>query len=142
MKVLLDTDILSEVMKGRNPEVQRTAQQYLSLFGRLTISSVTITEVVKGFQKTRDERRLLSFLEFLEQNDTLPLGIKEAAHAGRIVGDLERQGIPIGHMDPLIAATALVHQMPLVTGNTRHFIRIRELGYPLILQNWREAPHG
>ena len=142
-EVLLDTDILSEVLKGRDPEVMRNAKNYLSLFGRLTISSVTITEVVKGFQLTRDERRLQSFLESLENNETLPLGISEAALAGRIMGDLIRKGIPIGHMDPLIAATAIVHDLPLVTGNTKHFNRIIELGYPLQLQNWREAlPNG
>ncbi len=141
MKALLDTDILSEVLKGRDPQVQRTAQQYLSIFGRLTISSVTIAEIVQGFQKARDERRLESFISSLEQNETLSLGIPEAALAGRIMGDLLRFGIPIGQMDPLIAATAMVNNLPLVTGNTRHFTRIIDLGYPLELQNWR-LPNG
>jgi tRNA(fMet)-specific endonuclease VapC len=114
MKAILDTDILSEVLKGRNPEVMRNAQMYLSSFGRLTISSVTISEVVKGFQITRDERRLQSFIESLENNETLPFGIPEASLAGRIMGDLIRNGTPIGHIDPLIAATAIVHNLPLV----------------------------
>ena len=42
--------------------------------------------------------------------------------------------------DPLIAAIALQAQLPLVTGNTKHFARIQDLGYPLQLANWRETP--
>ena len=51
--------------------------------------------------------------------------------AGRIAGDLERTGHPIGLADPMIAAIALTHGLELVTGNTAHFQRIQQLGYPL-----------
>jgi tRNA(fMet)-specific endonuclease VapC len=57
--------------------------------------------------------------------------------AGRISGELERIGRPIGVADPMIAAIALVNGLDLVTGNTGHFQRIQELGYPLTLVNWR-----
>jgi tRNA(fMet)-specific endonuclease VapC len=140
-KVLLDTDILSEVMKAKNLEVQRNANQYLEFFGRFTVSVITITEIVRGFQKSQEEQRLRSFIAFLEENNILQLGVEEAALAGKIAGDLERTGKSIGHMDPFIASTAIIHKMPLVTGNARHFVRVVELGYPLELQNWR-IPNG
>jgi predicted nucleic acid-binding protein len=57
--------------------------------------------------------------------------------AGRIAGDLERVGQPIGRADPMIAAIALEHGLELVTGNTAHYQRIEQLGYPLTLVNWR-----
>jgi tRNA(fMet)-specific endonuclease VapC len=37
----------------------------------------------------------------------------------------------------MIAAIALVHGLELVTGNTAHYQRIQNLGYPLIPVNWR-----
>jgi tRNA(fMet)-specific endonuclease VapC len=37
----------------------------------------------------------------------------------------------------MIAAIALTHGLELVTGNTSHFQRIQQIGYPLILANWR-----
>jgi len=37
----------------------------------------------------------------------------------------------------MIAAVALVHGLELVTGNTAHYQRIQQFGYPLILANWR-----
>ena len=57
--------------------------------------------------------------------------------AGRIAGELERIGQPIGTADPMIAAIALHHGLELVTGNTAHFQRIQQIGYPLTLANWR-----
>jgi tRNA(fMet)-specific endonuclease VapC len=140
-KVLLDTDILSEVLKAKDLLVQRNAKEYLGAFGRLTVSAITVAEIVKGFQKIQDERRLRLFDAFLNENEVLTLGYEEATLAGRISGDLERAGFPIGHFDPFIAAIAVVHQLPLVTGNTRHFLRVCKLGYALELQNWRN-PHG
>lgn len=52
---------------------------------------------------------------------------------------LEAQGVPIGRIDPIIAAIALRHGIALVTGNTNHYERIRSLGYDLVLANWRLA---
>ena len=57
--------------------------------------------------------------------------------AGRIAGDLDRIGQPIGRADPMIAAIALTHGLELVTGNTAHYQRVQQLGYPLTLVNWR-----
>ncbi len=37
----------------------------------------------------------------------------------------------------MIAAIALTHNLELVTGNTTHYQRIQQLGYPLTLSNWR-----
>ncbi len=50
----------------------------------------------------------------------LEFGRSAAEMAGRIRGDLERTGQPIGLADPMIAAIALVHGLELVTGNTVH----------------------
>jgi predicted nucleic acid-binding protein len=34
---------------------------------------------------------------------------------------------------------ALQHNLPLATGNTRHFQYIQEVGHNLRLENWRET---
>lgn len=50
-KIVLDTDMLSEVLKGRNARVAARARAYVAEAGRLTTSVLTITEIVKGFQR-------------------------------------------------------------------------------------------
>jgi predicted nucleic acid-binding protein len=37
----------------------------------------------------------------------------------------------------MIAAIAQVRGLDLVTGNTAHYQRIQQIGYPLTLVNWR-----
>jgi len=67
----------------------------------------------------------------------LHLDQNSATLAGQIAGELERTGRTIGLADAIIAATALSHELELVTGNLSHFVRIQEAGYPLALTNWR-----
>jgi tRNA(fMet)-specific endonuclease VapC len=67
----------------------------------------------------------------------IPFERSAAELAGRIAGELERIGRPIGHADTMIAAIALQHGLDLATGNTAHFQRVQQLGYPRNLVNWR-----
>ena len=38
----------------------------------------------------------------------------------------------------MIAAIAMTQGLELATGNTSHYQRIQQLGYPLMLVNWRQ----
>lgn len=82
-------------------------------------------------------RRRLTFLNTVAQEQVIVFDQPAAELAGRISGDLDRIGQIIGLADPMIAAVALHHGLELVTGNTAHFQRIQQLGYPLVLANWR-----
>jgi len=136
-KVLLDTDTLSEIIKGINPTVVAKANAYLQAFPSYTISAVTFMEAVRGYQKKQATKQLQMFLTAMASNEVIPFDQPAAELAGRIGGELERIGQPIGTADPMIAAIALHHGLELVTGNTAHFQRIQMLGYPLTLLNWR-----
>lgn len=136
-KALLDTDIFSEILKGVDANVAGNATVYRIIFGRYTISVITVVEIVKGFHKIQREDRIEQFLGSLSQVELLTLNAGSAELAGRIYADLEKTGQPIGRADPLIAAIALHSQLTLVTGNLVHYRRIGDLGYPLKLDNWR-----
>ncbi len=136
-KVLLDTDIFSEIMRGRNPKVGAASVAYLASFGRYTLSILPVVEVIKGYQRQGREDRIQEFLKLALLAEVLSLDVTSAEIGGRIIGDLERIGQPIGRADPLIAAIALRHDLILVTGNQAHFQRIQALGYPLKLENGR-----
>jgi tRNA(fMet)-specific endonuclease VapC len=136
-KALLDTDTLSEVGKGVNPTVAGNATAYRQSFGHYTASVISVMEIVRGFQRTTSIRRLQAFVASIATLEILPFDLPAAELAGRIAGDLERIGRPVGLADPMIAAIALTHGLELITGNTAHFQRIQQLGYPLVLANWR-----
>jgi tRNA(fMet)-specific endonuclease VapC len=136
-KSLLDTDIFSEILKGIDQIVVANATTYLAVFGRYTISTITVIEIIKGLHKIQHKEHIQQFLAGLSGVELLTLNLSSAELAGRIYGDLERIGQPIGRADPMIAAIALDYDLTLVTGNLSHYQRIQNLGYTLKLDNWR-----
>lgn len=137
MRVLLDTDILSEVLRPRPaPAVIGRLLQFTSQ--TLLASEVTRFEMRYGAALRPDAP---SFWRRL-QRDVLPLvtwlPVNEAVstRAGDIAAAQRLAGRPCGSLDPLIAATALVHGIPLATRNVQHFEQIDGLE----VQNWFEPP--
>ena len=140
-KALLDTDILSESRKRINQQVVARATAYTAAFSHFTISVVTVTEVIKGWRKRQQEAAITKFLADLVPMEVLPVNTSIAELAGRIYGDLERTGQPIGLADSIIAATAIDRDLILITGNISHYQRIQAVGYSLKLDNWRSYKH-
>ena len=135
---LVDTDILSELLRGRNARVIARAKDHVSQFGPFAVSVVTVMEFAKGLEKAGRINELDSLLLRLNPLQLLGFTAEEARVAGIIYGALERTGAPIGRADPMIAASALAHDLTLVTGNVKHYERVRTLGHPLRIQNWRD----
>ncbi|WP_165234540.1 PIN domain-containing protein [Aquisphaera insulae] len=136
-KAILDTDTLSEIGKGKDPAIAGNARTYRRAFGHYTFSVITVLEIVRGFQQIHSQPRLNAFLATLPHVEVIPFDQREAELAGHIAGELHRLGRPIEMADTMIAATAITHGLELVTGNTAHHQRIQQIGYPLILVNWR-----
>lgn len=130
--------MLSEVMKAKDRTVVATAVAYESLHGKLTTSVITVMEIVKGLHKAGQAVAMNRFLVGIQSSEVLRFDQSCAEIAGKMFGDLERAGQPIGRADVMIAAIALAHDLTLATGNRRHYERIQALGYPLRLINWRE----
>jgi tRNA(fMet)-specific endonuclease VapC len=136
-KALLDTDTFSQVLRRYSPAIVFRTAAYLTEFDRLTISAITVTEIVKGWQKRQREDRVDRFISDLDTVEILYLSLESHITIGRILADLERTGQPIGFADTAIAAIALQNNLTLITGNLNHYQRIVNLGYPLNLETWK-----
>ncbi len=123
-KALLDTDILSEILKAKNAAVVSKAVAYKENFERFTISVITVMEVVKGLHKVGRADALAKFINGSQAIEVIPFEQNCSILAGRMFADLERVGQPIGKADPMIAAIAVQHDLTLVTGNTAHYQRL------------------
>ncbi len=53
IKSILDTDILSEYLKGHDSSVAGRASRYAAEFGVFTFTSVTVYEIVYGLEPER-----------------------------------------------------------------------------------------
>ncbi len=130
-KALLDTDTLSFVTK-RVPKVIARERLYRVDHPRLTISAITRFQVERGYKYTQAMAQLAAFRQSLASTDVLPLDDRVLDQSSDIYATLRRIGVQIELADCLIAATALVHGLQLVTNNTKDFDRIA--GLPL--DNW------
>ena len=136
-KALLDTDTLSEIIKGKDAKVTTRATAYRATFARYAFSVFTVLEIVKGHHRVGRPDRIARFLASIGGEEVLAFGVSTAELAGRSFADLELAGRPIGRIDPMIAAIAIENGLTLVTGNTAHHQYVQQLGYPLTLDNWR-----
>ncbi len=124
-RYLLDTNILIGCLRGHPPTMQlwRTLQRE----GELCISSMTYLEVIAGIRPLQES---LTW-ELLMSVTAFPLDNAVAEQAARLIVRYCTMGLTIGLADAGVAATAIVHDLTLVTYNTRDF-PIRELKlYPL-----------
>lgn len=137
-KFLLDTDIFSEVKKGINRNVVQKARLYELYHEKFTISIFTVSEVLKGFQKIKNSMKIKNFIEKeILELEVLDFTLEASKISGLILADLERTGSSIGVFDVLIASIAISNSLPLATGNTDHYQKIKNLGYPIVLENWK-----
>ena len=130
---LLDTDTLSEVMKGRDSHIQQKAQQYLAVHGRFQFSLLTRYEILRGLKAKQAVRQIALFEQRCQRSQVFPLTNDIIVRAADIYAFLRQQGQLIGDADILIAATALIHGLVLITENVAHFSRISNL----MIESWR-----
>ena len=100
---------------------------------RLFISAVTLAELSVGPLVARNDLERADRLNVLQQAeanfDPLAFDAAAARAFGRVAADLRQAGrkSTARAFDALIAATALVNELPLVTANARDFEGIRDL---------------
>jgi toxin FitB len=120
---LLDTNVVSETRK-RQPEPKVMRWLEASAPDAHFLSVLTVGEITKGIvqRRRRDPQgadqlaHWFSGLRELFRERILVVGDAEATCWGDLAGRTE---LPV--VDGLIAATALVHDLTLVTRNARHF---------------------
>lgn len=133
MNYMLDTNICIYAIKNKPEQVLR--QLHDNLYRGLCISAITLAELMYGTEKsTRPEKNRAALLQFLSILDILPFDDRAAAEYGSICAYLQKQGIPIGTMDMLIAGHARAEGLILVTNNVREFKRVPNLE----IENWAE----
>jgi hypothetical protein len=135
MSFLLDTNAISEWVKPRpDPGLVRWLDHVDE--DRTYISVITLGELRKGVDRLADGRRRERLDHWLSDelpdrfaHRILPVDAMVADRWGRLLAGTEKAGSPIDSTDALIATTALVHRLQVVTRNVAHF---RPTGVPLL----------
>jgi toxin FitB len=95
---------------------------------QLYVSVITLGEIQKGFTIVSDPSRRLQLRRWLEEElhpwfagRILPVDEAVAERWGALDGERQLQGAPLNTADGLIAATALEHDLTMVTRNVKDF---------------------
>lgn len=114
-KFLLDSNIIISYLRGEAQGVEmfsRIAEQ-----GRLVCSVMSVFEIEAGIRCGEEERTG----EFLGKLETYNVDAEIATLAGRHSREFRAKGITLAVPDLIIAATAAVHDLTIVTANPRHY---------------------
>ena len=118
--MLVDTDVLIWHLRGYPQATRR-----LDELGTLTLSSISWLEVLQGM---RNKAELLAGKKMLDKRSAKLLPVTEAItlRATELMESLTlSHGLQMG--DALIAATAIEHQLPVLTANVKHFSAVASL---------------
>ncbi|MBP0027684.1 type II toxin-antitoxin system VapC family toxin [Roseofilum sp. Guam] len=134
MQYLLDTCAISDFIKGE-PGTQSKIKQTAPV--NIAVSSITVMELNYGLALNPQQAKKIQpiILSFLSSVTILPFTAAEAEKAAQIRALLKSQGQPIGAYDVWIAATALEHNLIVITANQREFNRVVDLK----TENWRQT---
>lgn len=124
MSYLLDTNIISELVRPK------PAKAVLTWFDNipseaLHISVLTLGEIRKGIEQMQESARREKLRVWLEHeladwfgDRVLPIDTAVADRWGRLIAQIGR---PVPSIDSLLAATALHHELRMVTRNLKDF---------------------
>jgi len=117
MQVLVDTDYLIDVEKGR-AELPRA---------QVVISWITLYEFIRGRSDYAEAKSELerALVVAYPTNDVLVKAVE-------VYRDLKKRGELIDERDLLIAATAIALGIPLKTKNVSHYQRLVKYGLKLV----------
>lgn len=120
MTMLVDTDVLIWHLRGYSQATRR-----LDALGALKLSAVSYLEVLQGM---RNKAELMAVKKMLAKRSATLLPVTEAITL-RAINLMESlslsHGLQMG--DALIAATAIEHQLTVLTANVKHFGTVAEL---------------
>lgn len=131
MRYLIDTDIIIYSLKDFSDvnnqfKIHQNDPKLLSV--------ITYGELLYGaYKSTNAEKNLATIRRLAEIFPIVNVSPSVMETFGNLKASLEKSGAVLADLDLMIASTAIVHNLVLVTNNERHFGRISSLN----IENWK-----
>lgn len=120
--LILDSDVIIDYLRG-HPFAK---QYFLKLESPCFISVITVAELYSGVKNREQEHALESCLQFFT---SLPVDDSVAKQAG-IYRQQYMKSHAVGMADALIAATADLFKLHLITLNVKHYPMLKKVAAP------------
>lgn len=123
---LLDTSVIIDALNQKRGRWQLLGS-LVEAGDTLACSVITLTEIYAGVRP----KELALTEQFLDGMEHYQLDSRLARDAGLLKNEWARQGRTLGVVDLIIAATALAHNLVLMTDNRKDFPMTKLALYPL-----------
>ena len=125
MPYLVDTDWVISYLNGQARVISRLDELKEEGLG---VSVVSLAELYEGiYYSTDPEGNERDLADFLRGVTVIAVDTETCKLFGKARGGLRASGNLVGDFDLLIGATALRHDLTLMTNNRRHFERVEGL---------------
>jgi tRNA(fMet)-specific endonuclease VapC len=133
---LLDTNICIYLMSNKKGFSDAVRERFRMFNSKdLRISSITSAELYYGAAKSMMPDASKQKVDmFLTPFEIIEFGEDDSVEYGKLKRTLEQKGTPIGILDNMIAAQALVRDLTVITNNKKEFKRVPNLK----VENWVE----
>lgn len=118
----IDTDLCVDFLRKREPGFSLFLKAIKNF--EPTMTAITAFELLLGHIKMGKKKTLDGFFQ---QFKILSFDYSSSKTAAEIQSELEKRGEGIGLPDTLIAAICVAHKTPIITGNVKHFTRVKKL---------------
>ncbi|MGQ7855715.1 type II toxin-antitoxin system VapC family toxin [Pedobacter sp. WC2501] len=121
-KVLLDTNIISALLKG-----DISVANHIDSTSEVYLSSIVIGELFYGAEySVKVEQNIANIKQLIATYNILEIDNDTTLVYGKIKADLRKKGTPIPENDIWIASSAIQHKLKLSTRD-KHFLQISNL---------------
>lgn len=122
----LDTDLLVAILRGKDEARIKVTE--LDEENKAATTSINAFEIFFGANKSaKKDENVKEASKLLERLIVYTLDFSSSQVAGEISARLLAEGATIDYRDVMIAAIAIENQLTLITRNTSHFKRIKNL---------------
>ncbi len=127
--ILLDTDVCIEILRGNKSVIEKRKK----CDEIVAISFMSIGELYYGAERSANQRKNMGIVdEFILSITLIHSNLEILRKFGELKSSLFANNILLPDADIFIASTALTKCSKLITGNTKHFNRFKDLS----LENW------
>lgn len=130
MSYILDTNIVTYLLK-KNEKIILKLVDAKNAQKNIFISVITYYEIKRGLLDVNATQKIAKFNKFCQNAIIISIDVNIAEKASEIHANLKQQGRMIQDVDILIAATAIIHDLTVVS-NDSDFTRINDIN----LENW------
>jgi predicted nucleic acid-binding protein len=127
MSFLLDTDWIVHWLKGKKRIIDKIETYRKSGLSVSIISVAELYEGIYGSNHPEDDEQILK--DFLRGVTLLEVSEDVCKKFGELRNGLRRKGELIGNFDLLIASTALINNLTILSDNVEHYKRIKGLKF-------------